>query len=484
MKGGLILGNSSESNRRFSLLSPEQCELVFESSVNVLSQVGCNIHHKGARETLMNAGCVVNGINVKIPEKLIKKSMKTVPKEITIYDRNGELAFILSADCDKPRFMAGLLNVYREDRHTQERRKTVRSDVAETALVIDRLPNIDIACGLAMISDCDPEYAEIYEVRTLLEYTSKPIQLWSHNKENFLAIANLCAEVKGGMDQLKEKPFVITGSSAFPLLGHSEHDVDRLISMFELGLPTMYVCSGILGTSAPMTIAGGLVTTLADSIVGLVLSQVINEGCPYISSAYVDFMDMSSMAFAMGVPEFSAGSMAAGDLFKYLGLPYCVHLANTDSPKFDQQAAFEIGAQIYSGMLANTCLNNFAGFIETAMSSSLESLVFADEVIGYVQKILSKIDVSPETLAVDTIKNVGPGGSFLYEEHTVEHYREMWREKNMIHKNYLTWESEGKKDYFSRANDQVNKLIELGIKDPLGKEVLDKLDAMIEMKIN
>lgn len=465
---------------QFRMLSENQCEQIIETVYKVLEVTGCDVHHEGARKLLLDAGCKVEGIQVKVPSYLIKKALATAPKQITIYDREGNPALDLSARNGKTYFEAGLLNLYRIDSRTGERRVTTRQDVAEAGLVIEALPNIDVASGLASISDCPEGIAEVYEVRTLLEHTTKPIQLWNTCKENFLAQAELCAAAAGGMEEFVAKPFVVAGSASFPLLGHAKEDLDKLLCMFEMGIPSCYVSSGILGFSAPMTMAGALVTTLADTLVGLLLSQLTKEGCPFIASSYIDIMDMGSLAFCMSTPEFIQGGAAAADVFRYLDIPFSVHVAGTDSPIFDEQAAFDISAQAYTGILAGVNLGNFIGFMESAMSSSLAALVYADEAIDYIRKILGGFEISGETLAEAVIREVKPGGSFLGEEHTIENLRTLWVPKNFIRTNYENWEKDGKRDYLTRANEKVVEIIEQGIRKPLKPAVLAKMDAIIE----
>ena len=98
--------------------------------------------------------------------------------------------------------MAGLENQYRIDLETGEKRLTVKRDAAEAGLIIDALPNVDVACGLTCISDCTPQLADVYELRMLLETTTKPILIWNFNKENLKTQVELCAAAVGGMDVL------------------------------------------------------------------------------------------------------------------------------------------------------------------------------------------------------------------------------------------------------------------------------------------
>ncbi|HWR42706.1 trimethylamine methyltransferase family protein [Sporomusa sp.] len=464
---------------QFKVLNEGQCGEIVHAAFRVLERTGCNVHHEGARKILQEGGCRVDGIRVYIPTYLLEKAIRTAPSQITIYDREGNPALHLGANNGNSYFGTGFENQYLIDINTGEKRLTTKQDVAKAGLVIDALPNIDLATGLACISDCTSMLADVYETRILLEHTTKPHWLWNFTRDNIKAQVEMCAAVAGGMDKFLAKPFVIAGAGASTPLAHAEDTLDKLLYMFEIGIPTPYVVATILGGTAPVTLAGSFVMGLADTLVGLLLSQLTNEGCPFMATCWTDMFDMRTMAFSHTGPEFSLGQAATADIFRYLDLPFVVHLGTTDSPIFDQQAAFDIGVQIYTGIVSGSNVNTFLGYLETAMSSSLEALVLGDETIGYIRRIVEGIEVSFETLAEEAIHNVGPSGNFLGEEHTMKHFRKRWTPTNFIRTSYEKWAADGKKDFKARANEKVKEIIAQGARKPLPPEVLAKLDAIV-----
>lgn len=469
----------TQQSVQFKVLNEGQCGKIVSAAFRVLERTGCNVHHEGARNLLRDAGCRVDGVRVNIPTYLLEKAIRTAPSQITIYDREGAPALHLGARTGNSYFLAGLINQYRIDLMTGERRLTTKQDIADAGIVIDALPNVDVACGLGCIIDCNPNLADVYETRILLEKTSKPLLLWNYTLDSIKSQVEMCATVAGGMDNLQAKPFVILGTTSASPLAHVEDELEKLLYMFEQGLPTPYLASTMLGANAPVTLAGSFVTGLADTLVGLLLSQLLNEGCPFIGSFFTDMFDMRTMGCSHTGPEFSLGSAASADIFRYLDLPFAVNLGCTDSKVFDQQAAFDIGIQIYNGVLSGTNLNFFLGYLETAMSSSLEALVFADEVIDYSRRIIEGIEVSVETLAEEVINDVGPGGNFVTEEHTVDHFRETWIPTNFSRTSYEKWAADGSKDFATRANEKVKEILKQGPRKPLAPKVLAELDAIV-----
>lgn len=463
---------------QFQVLNEGQCREIVHAAFRVLERTGCDVHHERARKILKDAGCSVDGIRVKIPTHLVEKAIRTAPSQITIYDREGNPTLHLGNN-GKSYWSPGYENQYRIDRKTGEKRLTVKQDVYETGLVCDAMPNIDMCTGLAYISDCDPRLADVYETRLLLETTTKPIWLWQFDIENLKAQMDMFATCAGGMDKFLAKPSVVAGGAASTPLCHAEDTLEKVMYMNEIGIPTPYVVACLLGGTTPVTIAGSYVLGLADTLFGLVLGQLINEGCPYLGCTWTDMFDMSTMALSMTGPEASLGAAGSADLFRYLDLPFVVHLGCTDSPILDEQAALDMGTQILMGTLSGGNICQFLGFLEAAMSSSLESLVFCNEAIDYARSIVGGIEVSAETLAEDAIHNVGPSGNFLGEEHTLNHFKERWTPKNCVRTTYEKWAENGKKDFKARAVEKVDQIVAAGIRKPLAPEVLAELDAII-----
>lgn len=465
---------------QFQVLNDGQCARVAEAAMQILEHTGCSMKNAHAREILKRGGCPVDGERVRIPAALVRECLKTVPGEITIYDREGNPAMLLGGHTGNSYFVPGMCNVYRIDTKTGERRLSVKKDAFETGLLVESLPNIDMACGLALISDCEPELAAAYEVRELLEATAKPVLLMTTNMLEIETTYRMCCEVAGGEENFRKKPFAVAGASATSPLTHNDENVATLLFMFEKGIPTPYIAAPMTGATAPVTLAGAVTLGVADNLVGLVLSQLVNPGCPFMGSCFIDMMDMQTTAFAMTAPELALGGAASSDVYRHLGIPGVCHMGMTDSPVFDQQAAMDVTAQLYTAMLSGANLNFFSGFLETAMSGSLEVLYFANDVVGYLDRIIGGLEISAETLALDVIDQVGPEGNFLGEEHTLEHYQENWRPGTLARPNWASFVAGGSKDYRDRANEKINEILSQRVKKPLPEGTLARLDEIME----
>jgi trimethylamine--corrinoid protein Co-methyltransferase len=235
------------------------------------------------------------------------------------------------------------------------------------------------------------------------------------------------------------------------------------------------------GSTVPATLAGAVANGLAESLSGLVLNQQTNEGNPFIMGGVFTIMDMNTTIFSYGAPEFDLMMAALADMSNYLNIPMFGTAGCTDSKVVDEQAAIENAISIVMSAQSGANLIHDVGYIEHGNTASLESLVICDDLIGYARRITGGIEVNEETLALDVIDAVGPGGNYLMEEHTLKHFKtETWYPdlfKRMVYEN---WEKEGKKTLTQRAHEKVIDILEHYEPEPLPKDVQSKIHAIVE----
>jgi trimethylamine--corrinoid protein Co-methyltransferase len=205
-------------------------------------------------------------------------------------------------------------------------------------------------------------------------------------------------------------------------------------------------------------------------------------GAPFVIGGVVSIMDMSDMVLSYGAPELGLLSAALTDVVKYLGMPMWSTGGCTDSKIVDEQAALESALSVAMAQLSGANLVHDVGYIESALTGSLDMLVMSDEIISMVRHITREIEVNEETLAVNVIDKVKPGGNFLETEHTFKHYRrEFWFPKLMDRRNYGDWVEAGKKTLNDRANDRLKSILATHTVPPLSKEVQGKINEILAM---
>ncbi|MHB9094245.1 MAG: trimethylamine methyltransferase family protein, partial [Eubacteriales bacterium] len=192
-------------------------------------------------------------------------------------------------------------------------------------------------------------------------------------------------------------------------------------------------------------------------------------------------MDMQSTIFSYGAPEFHLLEAALADIAHYLNLPMFGTCGCSDSKVADEQAGIEAAMSILLMAQAGPNLNHDVGYIEYGSTASLEMLVICDEIIGMARRIVRGIEVNPETLAVDVIDQVGPGGHFLKTAHTRKFFKtETWYPTLIDRKIYANWKSDGSKTLTQRANEKVISILESYQPEQLSPDVKQKLRAVVE----
>lgn len=461
----------------FRMISEENIKAAIEAGYNLLENVGVNINSDEALALLKDAGCLCDGTNVKIPRSIVKKAIDSAPSVFDVYNRLGEKAMeVGKRNCY---FGPGPTCPNFFDPLTGERRGAIKQDAADTAKVADTLPNIDFVMSLCVIGSETKTLADVHEIHAMVQNTTKPLISWAFNKENLQDMVDMCAQVAGGADKLKEKPFLIVYCEPTTPLVHSKDALEKLMLLAKNRVPCIYTPGMIMGGTAPMTIAGALAVGLADSLTGLVISQLVNEGTPFIGGAPGGPMDMKTMQHSYGAPEWMLLHGASTEIFHYLDIPVFSAAGVSDSKVVDAQSAIESTMQILCAMGTAGNIVHDVGFMDLGMTGSIEQMVMCDEIIGMAKRLMRGVIFDEKHLALDVIKKVGPGGNFLMEGHTFEFFRENWMPTLIDRNAYGAWEKNGAKDMTARTQEKMRSLLAAHQPVPLDAETKNAIDAIL-----
>jgi trimethylamine--corrinoid protein Co-methyltransferase len=222
-----------------------------------------------------------------------------------------------------------------------------------------------------------------------------------------------------------------------------------------------------------MSVAGMMALGNAGQLAGLVLSQLVREGSPFIlNHASVGAMDWRWMRDLFVSPD---KGPAGCELALRYRLPVFSSGGCSDSKVFDAQAAAEAALGLFAAAAGGAHMVQNIGYLDSAMTGCLELMVLANEIVGWLRRFLRDIDVSRESLAVDLIRQVGPDGDFLETEDTVRRLREDWLPSLFDRAGYETWAAEGMTDLGGRANRQVRKILREHRAEPLPQGTRDVL---------
>jgi trimethylamine--corrinoid protein Co-methyltransferase len=464
-------------NPRFQMLSPDQIDEMHFGTLEVLRRTGVRVLVAEAREMLKQAGCWVDGEMVRFPAHLVEWAIRAAPPRVVLCDRRGQPA--MSLEGYKTYFGTGSDCPNVIDPYTGQRRQGRLDDARDFARLVDALPNVDFHMCMAIAQDLNQTTSDIHQFETMLNNTTKPLCYTAWNLQNLQDIVSICEAVAGGAESFRHNPFSILYTEPVSPLQHIVEGTSKLLYMSRKGLPVVYTPGMTFGAVAPVTGAGGLLVANAELLSGLVIAQLAREGAPFVYGGGVAIMDMRSMNVSYASPEFWTNMAALCDLARHYRLPLFSFGGCSDSKMFDEQAGLEGALWILTTALAGGNLSHDVGYIEYGLTASMEMTVLNDEIIGLVRRILGGIDVSEETMAVDLIDQVGPGGHFLNEEHTLRHFRENWYPSLFDRSSHATWLEKGGLPYGELANRRVRSILESHRPEPLSEDIRAAVSAIV-----
>ncbi len=462
---------------RLQILTEDQKETLFLSILEVLERTGVRVDHDEGLELLTDAGARVGpNRRVHIPSFMVEDAIASAPRRIAIYNRNGERALLL--EDQRVYFASQIDSTYFFDPFDGSRRLCVREDVPLGAKLCDALPNIDLVSFSSLYSDVPGEIAiQIGHKDTVMNCT-KPLLHGTGNLAGLKATAEIASIVAGGWDELARRPYYIHYAEPLSPLRHTNDGVSKLLFCVERGIPVIYTPMTLAGSSAPVTGAGNLVACMAESLSGLVMAQLKRRGSPVIFGGVPTLIDMSTTLVSYGAPEMHLWSAALAEMAHHFHLPVFSTAGCTDAVTFDQQAAAESAISCLMAALSGANLVHDVGFMEAANSASLEMIVASDEFISMIRTIMKGFEVSPETLTLDTINQVGSDGNYLGEDHTYNHFRKIWFPGLMNRSEYEQWLKAGGLSLGEKANLRVRQILEEHKPPPLSPEIVSELDAL------
>src|SRR6056297_430244 len=443
----------------FEILNDEALDIIETNAETVLAEIGVNfVNNPAALDRWREAGAEVTGERVRIPRGLARKLCSTAPATFTQHARNPARSVEIGG------------------------RNLVLAPVYGPPFVHDA------AGGRRYATMAD------FEKFVKLGYMSK----WLHHSGGTVCEPTDIAVNKRHLDMLKahmtlsDKPFMgsvtepsraqDTGEMCEILFGKDFVQTNTVMtSLININSPMTFddVMMGALetyaragqaciispfivgGAMAPVTVAGTLTQLLAEVMAGIAYSQLIRPGAPVIFGAFVTSIDMNSGAPTMGTPEASHILYGAGQLARRLNLPFRSGGGLCTSKLPDAQAAYETANTLNAALLGgvNFMLHS-AGWLEGGLVASLEKLVLDADQLGVLHKLAEGVAADENGLAMDAIREVGPGGHYLGCDHTQANFKSaFWRSDVLDYKPFETWHEEGERDTMVLANAKMHQML-------------------------
>ena len=461
------------------ILSDAQLTEIHQASLQILRRTGVRVRDDEALGLLRDAGCEVsNGDLVKYPAAVIDEALGHAPSGIVLHGRDGEPRVFLEGQ--RSFFGTGSDLPHTLDLETGERRLSLLSDVESTARLADSLPNLDFVMSMALPSDIEPKTSDRHSFLAMITNTSKPVLFTAWDEFGLADIIAMAETVAGGAERLAAKPFLLAYLEPTSPLQHSQTVLRKVLMMADHGLPFVYAPGPVEGASAPVTRAGSLAMANAEVLSGLAIAQLRRPGTPVVFGSGSGPLDMKTTVATYSNPEFMLHCKGMAELGQHLyHLPVWGFAGCSDSKMPDVQAGIDSSLWILWTALSGANLVHDAGYVESGMTCSYEMIVICNEIIGFVRRLLGGIEVTPETLALDTIDEVGPGGDFLMADHTLRHYKSCWYPEIFDHRSHESWVKAGRPTALDTARAKAREIVARPPNDSLPTETLETLKGIV-----
>ncbi len=464
----------------FKVFSDNEVKEVHEATVYLLEKVGIKLHNDRAREVYAEHGADVDHENkiVRVPRSMIEDAIDSTPSRIILCGREEKNDLLLEGANVHLGTGGTVLNTL--DLDSGKKRLTEVRDVAGYAKMTDALDSIAFFVINCYPDDVPTEDVDVNRFYHGLANTSKHVMGGIYTMDGLKAVIKMGEDIAGSKEKLLERPFIsfITLMMS-PLLMEVTY-TDFLIEVSQYGLPVTTPSEPLAGANSPVTLAGTITLNNAETLGGLILSQLINRGNPTIYGSTSSIMDMRTGTYMAGNIESALINAGCAQMSQHYKIPMYGTGGMSDSKVVDAQAGYE-SANTAMVVALSGCnyIHDAFGLLEFCTTLSYEKMVVDNDSVGMALRAVKGVETNKETIAAEVVAEVGPGGHFLDHPHTVKHVRnEFYFPTHADRSQRSVWEAEGSKDSFTRAHEEARRILTehkpLGFSEDMEKLLYEK----------
>ncbi|MFC1998537.1 trimethylamine methyltransferase family protein [Chloroflexota bacterium] len=468
----------------FKPLTDEGIEKIHNTAMQIIEEVGFQVNSPEAQRYFEQAGATVDKENriVRLPKKTVMELIEKAPSEITLYGSDEKNDINLGGSCVHTGTGGTALYIYNPA--TEEKRLASLDDLKTIAKLVDKLENIHLLLLPTYPSELPVDQIDVNRFYAGLNNTSKHIMGGVYTLEGIQNVIKMAQIVAGGIEQLRQRPIISMIACCMSPLKLDEHYADMMIAISKAGIPLVCPAEPLCGATSPITVAGNVLMQTVDSLMGVMLSQIVNPGTPVIFGSVATSTDLRDLKYLAGSVEMGLTNAGSAQMAQYYKLPFYATGGMTDSKVLDSQSGYESAiTNLLCALAGSNFIHDSAGLMEFAMTVCLEKYVIDNDILGMVLRAVEGIKVNDETLAFDLIKQVGPAGNFVTAKHTRHHMRSEHYEPTISDRNLREdWEAEGGKPTWERAAVKVKQIVEnndYGLAEEVRNKVLSEIPDIV-----
>lgn len=464
-------------------LSDEGVEAVHDGAMRILEEIGIEFLNPEAIEILREAGCTIEGENVRMGRDFVMEMVGKAPSTFEIAARNpahnltiGGKNIVFGNVSSPPNYF---------DLEIGKKVSGNREQCANLLKLTQYFNCIHFAGGYPVEPvDIHASVRHLDVLYDKLTLTDKVMHAYSLGKERVEDVMEM-VKIANGLteEEFAQKPYMYTNINSTSPLKHDFPMIDGCLRLIRRGQAVVVTPFTLSGAMSPVTLAGALAQQNAEALGGIVLAQCVRAGAPVIYGGFTTNVDMRTGSPAFGTPEYTQAAQITGQLARRYNLPF--RSSNTTGAHLcDAQAAYESQMSLWGAVMGGASIvKHAAGWLGGGLVASFEKLIIDAEMLQMMAHYLEPPAIDTASLGVEAIASVGHGGHFFGEEHTLSRYKTAFYEPLVSDwDNYENWVEKGSLSAADRANATWKRLLKEYQEPPLDPAIHEAVTDYAERR--
>lgn len=460
-----------------TLLSNDEIEGIHEASLQVLEKTGISVLSEKVCNLLARHGAIHEKGRVKIPRKMAEEKIKLACQTIHLAAREPQFDLTVPGGIMPYNTTSGYSPFVR-DLEYGITRSSNSHDLRQFSIIADYLDAVTFFWPIVMPCDEPAHLEELCALDISFRNQRKHVQCSCSSEATARWQVRLAAALAGGEEKLRSKPIFSGVSSPVSPLTFEHNAVDAMVVLAEAGIPVVPMTMAMSGTTAPATMTGTLLMTNVEELATLIIIKCANPEAAMFYSSDIAPSDLKTGVVNYLSPEYPLLAAGCAQMARFYKLPSMVSHGSSEELPHDLPSLERNILKVAMSMMTRTDLSAWLGCLDSALNASLINLVMDVEICEQAFAYLRQFEVNDETLALEVIDAVGPGGHYLAQKHTVKHFRqELWTKRL---KDTIILDRSGTGSFAERAKYKVKEILANHHVPPIDAETLIEMDKLMQ----
>ncbi|MCI2398599.1 trimethylamine methyltransferase family protein [Aliiroseovarius subalbicans] len=463
-------------------LSEEGVLAIHDGAMRILEEIGIEFLNPEALAILKDAGCIIDGDNVRMGRDWVMEMVAKAPSQFDITPRNPERKITIGGGHILFGNVSSPPNYW--DLELGSKVPGTREQCANLLKLSQYFNCIHFVGGYPVEPvDIHASVRHLDVLFDKLTLTDKVAHAYSLGRERVEDVMEM-VRIAGGHShaEFDASPKMYTNINSTSPLKHDFPMMDGWLRLARRGQALVVTPFTLAGAMAPVTMAGAVAQSLAEGLCAIALAQYVNPGVPCAIGTFTSNVDMKTGAPAFGTPEYMRATQMTGQMARFYDLPLRssgVCAANVP----DGQAMWETSNSLWAAVQSGTnMVYHAAGWLEGGLIASPEKFIMDCEVIQQIQRYLEPVTwaTSPDDIALEAIRDVGNDGHFFGIQHTQDRYTTAFYQPFLSDwTNYEGWEANGSVWTPERAHQKFKAILEEFEAPPMDPAIREELAAFV-----